>query len=214
MLSSDLQERFRSIGRHLPSLWAQGLIDQVHKKALLRCLIDKVVIQRSARDSVQTRIIWKGGASTTLTVPVPVGSFADLAGAERMEQIILEQTVLGTSDEEIACQLTAQGYRSPMRPDVLPSTVQIIRLKHRLFRTRSQSHPRRIAGYLTVTQIAQALALTPHWIYDRIANGRIQVSKDPATGLFLFPDSGTTLARFTDLQTGECARISFVDVTE
>ena len=35
------------------------------KKALLRCLIDKVVVQRSARDRVQARIVWRGGETTT-----------------------------------------------------------------------------------------------------------------------------------------------------
>jgi len=40
---------------------------------------------------------------------------------------------------------------------VLPSTVQTIRLKHGIFQVRSQSHPRRIAGYLTVPQIAKVI---------------------------------------------------------
>ncbi|WP_231510513.1 hypothetical protein [Fischerella sp. PCC 9605] len=39
---------------------------QVQKKSLLRCLIDKVVIHRVARDTVRTRIIWKGGDTTNV----------------------------------------------------------------------------------------------------------------------------------------------------
>ncbi len=213
-LPPDLQERFRAIGQHLPQLWQQGLIGQTHKKALLRSLIDKVVVHRTARDCVQARIVWKGGDTTTLTIPVPVGSFTDLAGAATMEQFILEQSAHGALDEEIARQLTAQGYRSPMRPEVLASTVKTIRLKHRLFQKRSQSHPRHIAGYLTVPQLAQRLVLTPHWIYDRIQNGSIQVTKDPATGLYLFPDTGATLDSFTDLQLGKQVRVSFITVTQ
>src|SRR6266542_3843218 len=205
----ELQAQFRAIAQHLPQLWAQGCIGHIHKKALLRTLIDKVVLERVARDCVQTRIVWKGGATTTLLVDVPVGSFADLAGAERMEQIILEQSGTGVSDEEIARQLTAQGYRSPMRDVVLPSTVKTIRLKHRLFQKRSQSHPRRIEGWLTVPQLAQQLKLNVHWISDRIANGRIQVRKDAATGLYLFPDTPATLEAVSTLQSGKQAQVSF-----
>jgi DNA invertase Pin-like site-specific DNA recombinase len=208
-LPPDLRARFQALGQHLPQLWQQGVIDQAHKKALLRCLIDKVVLHRVARDCVQARIVWKGGVTTTLRIPVPVGSFSDLAGADTMEQIILEQSAQGTSDEEIARRLTADGYRSPLRQEVLPSTVKTIRLKHRQFQKRSQSHPRRIAGYLTVSQLAEALALTPHWIYDRIYNGTIQIAKDPTRGVFLFPDTPATVEQFQALKEGKLKNVRF-----
>ena len=77
--------------------------------------------------------MWRGGETTTLSIPVPVGSLKDLAGAQEMEQIILERSGQGATDEVIAEELTAQGYRSPMHLFVLPSTVRGIRLKHRQF---------------------------------------------------------------------------------
>ena len=92
----------------------------------------------------------------------------------------------------------------------MPSTVRTIRLKHGQFQVRSQSHPRRVAGYLTVPQVAQALGLRPHWIYDRIANGRIQVTRDGSSGLYLFPDTPETLTLFQDLQAGTRSEIAFV----
>jgi hypothetical protein len=96
-----------------------------------------------------------------------------------------------------------------MGQEVLPSTVRTIRLKHRLFQQRHQSHPRRVAGYLTVTQIAQALDLTPHWIYDRIYNGTIAVAKDPQRKTYLFPDAPTTLDRFRQLKDGTRTTLAF-----
>ncbi len=116
-----------------------------------------------------------------------------------MEQFVLAQSARGTSDEEIACQLTAQGYRSPKSAVVLASTVRSIRLKHRQFRKRSQSHPRRIPGWLTVPQIAQTLDISPHWIYHRIDTGMIAIAKDQLTGLYLFPDTPATLERIRNL---------------
>jgi Recombinase zinc beta ribbon domain len=101
-LSSELQTAFRAIGQHLPALWQQGLVSQRHKKSLLRALIDKVVVHRFARDQMQARIVWKGGETTTFVIPVPIGTFKDLAGAEDMERLILERSAAGILDEEIA----------------------------------------------------------------------------------------------------------------
>src|SRR5205085_10400857 len=163
-LSAELQTAFQAIGQHLPALWQQGRIRQQHKKALLRTLIDKVVVHRLARDRMQARIVWKGGETTTLLIPVPIGTFKDLAGAETMEHMILEGSAAGVVDEAIAQELTDLGYRSPMGLVVLPSTVRGIRLKHGIFQTRSQSHPRRIEWALTISELATALDMYPLWI--------------------------------------------------
>ena len=208
-LSSELQTAFRAIGQQLPTVWHQGRVSQRHKKALLRALIDKVVVHRFARDQMQARIVWKGGETTTYVIPVPIGTFKDLAGAEDMERLILERSASGILDEAIAQELTDLGYRSPMGLVVLPSTVRGIRLKHGIFQTRSQSHPRRIEGALTISQIAVALDIDPHWIYDRIHNGTILVEKDPGTRLFLFPDSPTTLEQFRELHSGNFQNLRF-----
>jgi len=209
-LPAELKEAFMDIGQKLPHIWQQGVLTQQNKKALLRCLIDKVVIQRLGQDRIQTRIVWRGGDTTSLEIPVPVGSFAALSTAAEMEKIILDLSRQGKSDEEISKHLTSLGHRSPMRTDcVLPSTVQIVRLKHGIFQKRSQSHPRCIDGYLTVPQIAQRLDISTHWVYDRIHNGRIQVVKDPETKLYLFPDEPATLEMFKYLKDGKLKNLRF-----
>ena len=42
----ELRRGFEQVGRDLPGLWSQGYFTAAQKKALLRCLIDKVVIRR------------------------------------------------------------------------------------------------------------------------------------------------------------------------
>lgn len=209
-LSAELREAFTAIAQKLPQIWQQPILSQQNKKALLRCLIEKVVVHRSSRDCLQTRIVWRGGDTTTLQIPISVGSFSELSPAEEMEKIILDMSAGGISDEDIAAHLTALGHRSPMRTtEVLPSTVQTVRLKHRIHRVQSQSHPRRIEGYLTVSQITQALDISKHWVYDRIHNGRIHITKDPDTGLYLFPDQPATLEMFRDLKEGRLHNLRF-----
>jgi predicted DNA-binding transcriptional regulator AlpA len=126
-----------------------------------------------------------------------------------MEREILKLAKEGKSDEDIATLLTSKGYRSPKHDAVLVSTVRIIRLRQRLFRKRSQSHPRRIAGCLTVPQIARAAGLTRHWIYDRIHNGTIEIARDAKTNLYLFPDKPKTIALFKQLWAGKLQNLRF-----
>ena len=83
-LPAALQAAFRALGQKLPALWTTDVLSQAQRKAVLRCLIDKVVIQRARRDQIHTRIVWRGGETTTFEVPVAVGALTDLPTAHEM----------------------------------------------------------------------------------------------------------------------------------
>jgi hypothetical protein len=208
-ISPDLRAAFLETGRRLPALWQDPALGNERRKALLRCLIDKVVAHRCAPDRIQVRIVWRGGATSEREVEVPVGDLRRLSRAAEMEARILEMAGRAVPDDQIAAALTAEGHRSPMRDHLLPSTVKGIRLRHRLMQKRSQSHPRSIPGHLTVPQLADRLQINCHWIYDRIHNGTIAVSRDPATRLYLFPDTSETLDSFRRLWAGEIQNLQF-----
>ena len=204
-----LQAAFRAIGQKLPELWPTDVLSQAQRKALLRCLIDKVVIQRARRDQIHTRIVWRGGETTTFEVPVAVGALTDLPTAHEMAQQIRVLFAAGKTDDAMARQLTQHGYRSPSRPAVLPSTVKGLRLKLGLMQHRSQSHPRRITGYLTVPQLAKALGITAHWVYHQIKRGTVVIQRDAQTRLYLFPDCPETLEAFRQLRAGHLSELRY-----
>jgi DNA invertase Pin-like site-specific DNA recombinase len=208
-IPADLQAAFTQLGQRLPDLWPTEGLSRMQKKALLRCLLDKVVVQRGGREQVRIRIVWRGGDVTECVIPIPVGSLAELATSQELETRVLQLHKADKSDEDIVRELSAAGFRSPTRKELLVSTVRGLRLKHRYFLSRHQSHPRSVTGFLTVTQIAQRLGLSVHWLYDRIHNGQIQLQKDPTTQLFLFPDHPSTLERLTQLRTGLLPRVAF-----
>src|SRR5713101_6325310 len=195
-----LREAFSTLGHSLPTLWHQDTLSRAQRKALLRCLIDKVVLHRVTPDTITTRIVWRGGAVSELEVPCTVGTLRDVTGFAQMEAEVLRLETQGQSDEDIAQRLTAKGFRSPQRPRVLVSTVRTIRLRHgRLHRYRGP-RPRRVPRSLTVPQIAAAVGVKPHWVYHLISRGRIVVSRDEASGLYLFPDGSETLEAFRQLR--------------
>jgi hypothetical protein len=202
-IPTELLESLKQFGPHLSELWGQGLFDSSRKKALLRSLIDKVVLHRVAGDRVRTRVVWRGGATTSEDVPVPVGSLARLSGAREMQEAIVRMAREGHTDQQIAQWLTARGHRSPKGEVTLPSTVKNIRLQHAVLLRPCQSHPRRVPGCLTIPQIARKLSLSRQWIHDRIRNGTIRVKKDARTHCYLFPDHPDILEKFRQLQRGE-----------
>jgi DNA invertase Pin-like site-specific DNA recombinase len=199
-IPAELKEALTQLGAKLPDIWHTGILSREHKKALIRCLIDKVIIHRARRDLIHTRIVWRGGATSSFDISIPVGSLSELSNFEQMEQRIIELSRQGERDQDVAQKLSAEGFRSPMSDHLLPSTVQGIRLKYGILQKRSQSHPRRIDGYLTVPQVATMLDVSKHWIYDRIHKGVINATRDNKTGLYLFPDTPETLEQFRKLK--------------
>jgi hypothetical protein len=208
-IPEDLRAAFLDLGPRMPELWSSGTLTASRKKALLRSLVDKVVIHRSVRDNVRTRIVWRGGDVTELDIPITVGSLAELSCAEEMEKRIVELARAGRSDKKIADELTASGFRSPLSARVLRSTVQRVRLDHGIMQLARQSHPRRISGYLTVSQLASTLGVTKYWIYDRIHNGTISIAPDKRTKLWLFPDKPATHQVMRKLAAGKIANVTF-----
>ena len=205
----ELRAAFSSLGESLPGLWPQETLRPAQKKALVRCLVDKVVVHRRTPDCVAVRIVWRGGAVSDVEVPVPVASRHALSNYDQLEAQALALEAQGFSDAEIAAQLTAQGFRSPLRDTVLPSTVTKIRGRHERRHRYRVPRNRRMADYLTVADVAQRLEVTPHWIHYRIGRGVIQIEPDEATGLYLFPDRPETLAELRRLKAGTVANLSY-----
>ena len=204
-----LREAFSTLGHSLPTLWHQDTLSRPQRKALLRCLLEKVVLERRAPDTITTRIVWRGGAVSELEVPCTVGTLRDVTGFAQMEAEVLRLETQGQSDEDIAQRLTAKGFRSPQRPCVLVSTVRTIRLRHGCLHRYRGPRPRRVPRSLTVPQIATAVGVKPHWVYHLIRRGRIVVSRDEASGLYLFPDGSETLEAFRQLRDGHITALRY-----
>jgi hypothetical protein len=108
----------------------------MQKKTLLHCLNNKDVIHRIVRDQVQTRIVCKGGDTTTADLPVPVGAISNVSNEHQLEKGTVDLSRQGLKDSTIAEYLPQEGFRSPLHPTLLSSTVRTIHFKHRIFKQR------------------------------------------------------------------------------
>jgi DNA invertase Pin-like site-specific DNA recombinase len=192
-LDPRLRARVIALGGRLPELWADPAVGREHKKALLRCLIDKVVMRRAARDRAAVRVVWRGGAATDLEVVMAVNALAALPRVAEMEARVLELARAGGRDEEIARTLATEGHHSPWRgAEVLPSTVRGIRLKHGIKVIPRQTRWPRRAGWLTVADVACRLRVSADWLRGQIRRGAIRTTRE-ASGRCMFPDTADAL---------------------
>ncbi|WP_292523476.1 hypothetical protein [Mesorhizobium sp.] len=76
-LSKVLNSKVIVLSGCLPLIWA-GDATTAHRKALLRCLIEKIVLDRGERGVALVRIVWRSGAVTELEVKMKVNSVAKL----------------------------------------------------------------------------------------------------------------------------------------
>ena len=61
-IPTELRMVFEAMGKSLPIVWAKGNLSQAQKTAILCCLIEKVVLNRSRSECVGIKIVWIGGA--------------------------------------------------------------------------------------------------------------------------------------------------------
>jgi DNA invertase Pin-like site-specific DNA recombinase len=202
-----LREQALGLGRRLPAIWADPQVSREHRKALLRCLIEKVVLQRIARDAARVRIVWHGGAVSEMTVPLPVNALTAMPRGAEMEARVLELARAGKRDEEIIYILTADGHRSPWcSTGILASTIRGIRLRHGIKMTPRCTRWPRLPDWLTVTAMAARTQIPEKWIRARLRSGVIQTRRE-ASGRYLFPDTVEALDSIRRLRSGAVEHI-------
>jgi len=181
-----------ALNGRLPALWADPATSDARRKALLRCLIEKAVIERGTHDIAAVRIVWRGGEVSELAVRRPVAGVAALTRGAEMRERVVELARRGVPDEEIAATLTAEGHRSPTCPDqVLPITVQ--RLRHRSgLKTKARSRWRHVPDLLGVAALSERMHIPAKWIYTQLRTGRILLDAQPS-GAHLFRDAAEVI---------------------
>ncbi len=188
-----------ALAGRLPQIWADPGTTDVHRKALLRCLVDKVVLDRTP-ESALVRIVWRGGAVTELDVRMRVTAIAKLARGDEMRARLLELAKAGMPDNEIARELTKEGHRSANCADkVLPVTVQRIRLAEGIKTPPSNRRWNHDSGFLSTTALAAKLRIPVNWLYVQIKKKRLLIDPQP-TGAYLFPDTSVVLDGVRDLR--------------
>ena len=198
-LTPELRDQLLNLSQCLPELWSGPQLSHPQRKALLRSLISRVMLKRTAADRVEVKIIWVSGHFSEGSVSPPVFHQHHVTGYDTMVERTGQLWAQGYSDLQIADVLSREGFRSARRETVLAKTVMQIRHRHHWV---SPYHQHRLADKIdekwTIRGLAHELGVESGWVYNRIRNGFLSesdVSRKPPHGNVLIRDDSRLLAR-------------------
>ncbi|MFC7698321.1 hypothetical protein ACFQX9_16605 [Bradyrhizobium sp. GCM10028915] len=206
-ISKELDNKVISVTGRLPQIWADETISDAHRKALLRCLIEKVVLDRGEHDLALARIVWRGGAVTELEVRMSVNSVTRLTRGTEMRARLLALARDGVPDDEIAAILTQEGHRSPHCADkVLPITVGRLRRAAAIKVTTQRNRWVHADSLLSLPELARTLKIPVNWLYVQIRSKRLLIDRQ-SSGAYLFPNTPSILDAVRDLRNHVIAQL-------
>jgi hypothetical protein len=199
LITPELREQLRHISETLPQLWQAGQVSNTQKKELLRCLIAQVNLKRETPDTIEVKIVWVSGHYSVVYARPPILQQQDLTRYDEMVERIRVLWEQGLDDDQIAAQLTTEGFRSARSINVLPMAVQKIRLKNDWHLTLHQSrNALELQGYLTPCGLGARIGVERTWVYRHIYSGQINpnyVIRHPQSRNYLIQDDPELIQR-------------------
>jgi len=198
-VTPEIREQLLHLSQHLPDLWASDQLRHDQRKALLRSVIARVIVQRTAPDRIEVKIVWVSGHFSQGVVIPPIVHQRHGTGYDTMVDRTQQLWRAGYTDTQIAETLSQEGFRSARRDRVLPKTILKIRNQHHWV---SRYHQHRLAdkidGMWTIHGLSRHLGVEREWFYHRIRTGTLRepdVIRKPPYGNYLIRDDAALLAR-------------------
>jgi DNA invertase Pin-like site-specific DNA recombinase len=183
-LSATERETMLALPQEFTRFWHDPRTAERERKRVVRLLIEDVTVQKT--DHILAQIRFKGGATRTLTVPLPPPfTQSRLTPPDTLTAI---NRLLDTStDAEVAAQLNARGYRTfaglPFQSTHVSQLRRTHGLKDRLTRLRD-------AGMRTAAEVAAHLGVSAQTVWRWYHRGWITGarSNDRGTCVFVTPE--------------------------
>jgi len=161
-----------ALARDLPRLWHAPTTQTKDRKRMLRLLFKDITVEKlSPLQQLQVHIRWQGGASTSLSVPLP----PKIADRVRYPAVLVDrvrQLALRLPDAEIAAQLQREGHVSAKGQAYTAKIVQWIRGCYQIPRAVLKRPEE-----LSVQQVAKEFGVGPSVVYYWIERHLIQARR-------------------------------------
>ncbi len=198
-LTPEIRDQLLHLSQCLPDLWSSPQLSHPQRKALLRSLIARVMVKRTAPDRVEVKLIWVSGHFSEGIVIPPVLHQHHVTGYNTMVERTRQLWAEGYSDLHIAEVLSREGFRSARCDRVVAKTVLKMRHRHHWV---SPYHQHRLTDKIdeqwTIRGLAGELGVEWGWVYNRIRNGFLrepEISRQPPHGNYLIRDDAELMAR-------------------
>ncbi len=112
-LSDQEKLKIQSLSTSLPEIWAADSTTNEHRKTIIRCLVDQVVLTiDDGTENVDVTILWQGGFRSQHAICKAVGSYTQLSDYKQLCARVEELHRQGLHHREIAAQLNQDGFRT------------------------------------------------------------------------------------------------------
>jgi len=171
-LSPDEIERLRTLGADLRQVWTAPTTTDRDRKELLRTLLEEVIISiAKTPPRAQVRLRWKGGAITSLEIPLPHHAPPGLHTDEDTIELLARLAKL-YPDDVIAGILTRQGRKTATGQRFTAGHVGNLRRYHKMDRYQPRAD---VADgeLVTVQKAAEILGAAPSTLHRWLTAGFI-----------------------------------------
>lgn len=184
LVDEEQRARILSLATDFPRLWEDPNTPDRDRKRMARLLLEDVTLLKGEKIVAQVR--FRGGAATTLSVPLPLPAWAlRKTSTEVLTEI--DHLLDDSTDVEIARTLTERGYRSgtgkPINAQMVCHLRQYHGLKPRYERLRGR-------GMLSLTEAARALGVGPATVKVWRLAGLLRVHRYNDKGQCLYEPPG------------------------
>lgn len=184
-LSAMEREAIAELPQAFARFWSDPRTPAHERKRLVRLLLEDVTVQKT--DHIVAHLRFKGGATRTLTVPLPP-PFAQARLTPPETLVRIDQLLDSSTDAEIAVALNAQGYRTFAGLPFQTTHVSQLRRAHGL---KDRWTRLREAGLQTAEEVATQLGVTAQTVWHWYHRGWIHGVRynDRGTCLFVLPET-------------------------
>ncbi len=168
LLDEQKREQVLALATDFPRLWQDASTPHRERKRMVRLLLDDVTLLK--QEQITAHIRFKGGATQTLTLPIPLKSWqltqADRQVVEEVDQLLDQHT-----DGEIAAILNQRGLR-PKKAAAFNGTI-VRALRHSYGLTDRFTRLRQ-AGLLTLSEVAADFGICTATVREWYHDGRLR----------------------------------------
>lgn len=116
VLTAKERDAIKKLALDIPALWSAPTTTDADRKAIIRQVIEKVIVDvQGDSEVVRLTIEWAGGHRTHETMARPVARLAQLSYYPQLCERVRALCGDGFSAREIALQLNREGFRPPKR---------------------------------------------------------------------------------------------------
>ena len=168
VLEETQRQKLFSLPKDLPAIWNDPSTPQRERKRIVGLMIEDVTLIK--REEITAHVRFRGGATTTLRLPLPLNAWQ---GRKTSDHVLaqIDELLKHHTDAQAAALLNERGLKTGAGDRFLPQSLRWLR-----YATGLKSYKERLreAGMLTTQEIAAQLGICEHTVKRWHRKGLLQ----------------------------------------